>query len=287
MTFAAWRAFVISIQSTRPLWPAWLAQVYQRETPSAPDKLKEWSRVEWNERARTLFREALADQQLLHGESTKSWLPVVTRGHQEKIFGGDMLYVVWQAMQWSLPQQYWREDSVLSLQRLIDFYEKQGMKDAVRFDFYEKQGMKDAVRWLTWERDDSVSRLTPRLSVDVAATVYPGKAIPVVLWFRNMKNATLRVMQGKKTVQRLRLTLPACPPTESRSDTLQLNSLPAGEYRLRLEGTPAVRLATHGNHVQRVSSKSLQHGTPGREGAPVEGGCHERSSDGHAVGGHG
>ena len=169
-----------------------LAQVYQRETPSAPDKLKEWSRVEWNERARTLFREALADQQLLHGESTKSWLPVVTRGHQEKIFGGDMLYVVWQAMQWSLPQQYWREDSVLSLQRLIDFY--------------EKQGMKDAVRWLTWERDDSVSRLTPRLSVDVAATVYPGKAIPVVLWFRNMKNATLRVMQGKKTVQRLRLT---------------------------------------------------------------------------------
>ena len=30
---------------------ATLAQVYQRETPSAPDKLKEWSRVEWNERA--------------------------------------------------------------------------------------------------------------------------------------------------------------------------------------------------------------------------------------------
>ena len=221
-----------------------LAQVYQRETPSAPDKLKEWSRVEWNERARTLFREALADQQLLHGESTKSWLPVVTRGHQEKIFGGDMLYVVWQAMQWSLPQQYWREDSVLSLQRLIDFY--------------EKQGMKDAVRWLTWERDDSVSRLTPRLSVDVAATVYPGKAIPVVLWFRNMKNATLRVMRGKKTVQRLRLTLPACPPTESRSDTLQLNSLPAGEYRLRLEGTPAVRLAERPKRTEITFNVSPQ-----------------------------
>ena len=230
-----------------------LAQVYQRETPSAPDKPGEWSRVEWYEHARGLFREALADPQSLHNESTRRWLPVVKRGRQEKVFGGDMLCVVWRAMQWSLPQQYWREDSVLSLQRLIDFY--------------EKQGMKEAVRWLTWERDDSVSRLTPRLSVDIAATVYPGKSIPVALGYRNMKDATLRVMQGKKTVQRLRLTLPASPPAESRRDTLLLNPLPAGEYRLRLEGTPAVRLAGRPERTEitfRVSpQKVFSMGLPG------------------------
>lgn len=209
---------------------AFLAQVYQRETPSDLDKIKEWSRVEWYNRACSLFREALADQQLLHKESTGDWLPVVTKGRREKVFGRDMLYVVWRAMQQSLPQQFWREDSVLSMQRLIRFY--------------ETQGMTEAVRWLTWERDDSVSRLTPRLYGDIAQTVYPGKEIPVAMWFRNMKDFTMRVMRGKKTLLKMRRILPEHAAEELWSDTFRLEGLPEGDYSLLLEGKPAVQLAS-------------------------------------------
>ena len=207
---------------------AFLAQVYERETPSPKDSLREWSRVEWYRRSQALFREVLANQDLLHGEHTKDWLPLVKRGRQDKVFGSDMLYVVWRAMQSSLPDEYWRKDSLLSMDRLIAFY--------------KEHEMKEAVHWLTWERNDSLSLLTPSLGARVASTVYPGKDVLVALSLHNMREVTLKVMCGKKTVRKLRIPLPSHHATEHWKDTVSLGTLPAGHYKIILDGKAAVRL---------------------------------------------
>lgn len=207
---------------------AYLAQVYERETPSPKDSIRQWSRVEWYTRSQALFREVLANQELLHRERTKDWLPLVKRGRQDKVFGGDMLYVVWHAMQGSLPDEYWRNDSLLSMERLIAFY--------------REREMKEAVHWLTWERDDSISKLTPLLNANVAQTVYPGKDIRVALSLRNMKEVTFKLMSGKKTVRKFRFPLAQHPATERWHDTVSLGTLPAGRYKIIMDGKAATRL---------------------------------------------
>lgn len=215
---------------------AFLAQVYERETPSPADSLRQWSMTEWYRRSQALFREVLANQELLHKERTKDWLPLVKRGRRDKVFGGDMLYVVWRAMQGSLPDEYWSKDSLLSMDRLIAFY--------------KKQDMKEAVHWLTWERNDSLSLLTPSLSARVASTVYPGRDIPVELRLHNMREVTLKVMCGKKTVRKLRIPLPSHPATEQWKDTVSLGTLPAGRYKIIMDGKAAVRLLHRPERVE-------------------------------------
>lgn len=205
-----------------------LAQVYERDTPSHPDSLKEWSTKEWYGRSVSLFRESLADMETLHRESTKKWLPLVKRGKNEKVFGGDMLHVVWRTMQQCLPREEWRNDSLLCAERQIGFYREKGMGEAVRA--------------LTWEQNDSLARLTPVLTAAVAEVIYPGKDIRIAISSRNTKEMTLRVLSGKKTVVTKHIALRHTPATQTFRDTVTLPPMPRGRYTLTLDGKAAVKL---------------------------------------------
>ena len=214
-----------------------LAQVYSRRTPSHPDSIREWSREEWYGRSQQLWHEALADLDALHREPTARWLPLVRRGKREKVFGRDMLHVVWRAMQESLPLSY-RSDSLLSDERLIRYY--------------TQQQMSDAVHRLTWERDDSLSLLTPILELHGPCDVYPGQRIPVALTMRSMREVTLTVRsrQNKKKRQHIKYVPAPHAATVQWTDTIFLNGLPSGCYTLEAEGRATARLANRPHQVE-------------------------------------
>ena len=98
----------------RAVYTAALAQLYAMRAYSD-------ATGEWRKRSVELFREALAEPELLYNARTKDWLPIVERGKDEKVYGSNMLYVVWRAAYDWCPQ-----DSVMSEQELIDFYVSHG-----------------------------------------------------------------------------------------------------------------------------------------------------------------
>jgi hypothetical protein len=72
-----------------------------------------------------------------------------------------------------------------------------------------------------------------------------------------------------KSIQRLRITLPACPPQESFSDMLRLTVQPGGEeppqhIHLPLSGTVARRLALYGRAIDETGVIDLGHVTEGQ-----------------------
>ena len=118
---------------------------------------------EWSKRSLELFREALAEPELLYNASTKDWLPIVERGKDEKVYGSNMLYVVWRAANDWCPQ-----DSVMSEQELIDFYASHGNRKPaeVKAEFDRLQ-----------KANDSIWRAAPRLSIRMAEVYYPGDSL--------------------------------------------------------------------------------------------------------------
>lgn len=74
----------------RAVYTACLAQLYA---------MRAYSDVtgQWRRRSVELFREALADPESLHATPTSEWIPLVKRGKDEKLYGSDMLHVLWNA----------------------------------------------------------------------------------------------------------------------------------------------------------------------------------------------
>ena len=131
----------------RAVYTAALAQLYA---------MRAYSDVtgDWRKRSVELFREALAEPELLYNARTKDWLPIVERGKDEKVYGSNMLYVVWRAAYDWCPQ-----DSVMSEQELIDFYASHGNRKPteVKAEFDRLQ-----------KANDSIWRAAPRLSIRMA-----------------------------------------------------------------------------------------------------------------------
>ena len=167
---------------------------------------------EWRKRSVQLFREALADPELLYNTRTKDWVPVVKRGKNEKIYGRNMLYVVWRAANEHFA------DSVMTEQELIDFYTAHGNK---------KPATVKAEKERLWAENDSIRKLTPRMVVAMAEVYYPGDSLCIGLDTFNVKQVEWKVLDARgKLVGKNMLVAPTVP----------------GRYALELKCKTDVRL---------------------------------------------
>lgn len=227
---------------------AYLAQTESRETASHPDSLKQWTSQEWQQRSLNLFCEALQDLNVLHFEQTKDWLPLVSRGKDENVFGRSMLYVVWHSMHISLPWYMTEKEPLLSLQRLSDYY--------------KSRGLDDAVVWLECEQKENFPpKNNPMMAGFMGKDIYPGKPIDVELRLKNMQEASLRiyaindtlgmddadfcrkVLKTGKLVRDIRHILKEKADTILWMDTVRVEGLPQGHYAMIMDGKTKARLA--------------------------------------------
>ena len=153
----------------------------------------------WRRRSLELFREALTEPELLYNAPTKDWLPVVKRGKDEKVYGRNMLYVVWKAARYWVPV-----DSVMSEQELIDFYVAHGNS---------KPAQVKAEKERLWAIRDSIRDAAPKLRVYMAKVYYPGDSLELTIEDSvNVKQVQWRLLDSRgKLLEKNPLVAPTKP----------------------------------------------------------------------------
>ena len=176
----------------RAVYTAALAQLYAMRAYSD-------ATGEWRKRSLQLFREALAEPELLYNARTKDWLPIVERGKDEKVYGSNMLYVVWRAAYDWVPV-----DSVMSEQELIDFYVAHGNK---------KPAVVKAEKERIWDIRDSIRDAAPKLRVYMAKVYYPGDSLNLTIEDSvNVKQVQWRLLDSRgKLLEKNPLVAPTKP----------------------------------------------------------------------------
>ena len=190
----------------RAVYTAVLAQLYAMRAHS--DVTGDWSR-----QSLALFREALSEPELLYTARTKDWVPMVKRGKDEKVYGSNMLYVVWKSAYDQMPA-----DSVMSEQELIDFYARHGNR---------KPAQVKAELDRLWAENDSIEKRAPRMKVSMAEVYYPGDSLCIGLDTFNVKQVEWKILDARgKLVGKNMLVAPMAP----------------GRYTLELKCKTDVRL---------------------------------------------
>ena len=130
----------------------WRAQTDRRDTASPEDSTLEWSREEYCAYAAQLYRRSLAQAERLYSSPTKAWLPLTERGKDEKVFGGGMLHVVWNAMKQDLTQYERRQYSLPPYSTLTSLYERHGLEEAAMLTTL------DSINTMEWDKRETEYR---------------------------------------------------------------------------------------------------------------------------------
>ena len=163
--------------TARAVYSAALGQLYAKRAYSDATGV-------WRRRSLELFREALAEPELLYNASTKDWLPVVKRGKDEKVYGRNMLYVVWEAAHDWVPV-----DWVMSEQELIDFYVAHGNRKPAQVETELER---------LWAIRDSIRDAAPKLRVYMAKVYYPGDSLNLTIEDSvNVKQVQWRLLDSR------------------------------------------------------------------------------------------
>lgn len=107
------------------------SQVYRRNTESHPDSIQEWTSEEYREHSAQFYAQSLQDMSLLQAAPTSQWVPLVQRGSHEKVFGSDMLYVIWQAYVNDIPRYLREKLQTPTYADVIPVYRKAGLREAM------------------------------------------------------------------------------------------------------------------------------------------------------------
>lgn len=137
---------------------------------------------EWRKRSITLFREALSDPESLYNTPTSDWIPLVYRGKDEKVYGSNMLHVIWQCA------DSWAHDSVMTEQQIIDFYTAHGNK--------KPQEVADEIRRLQ-AANDTIWKYAPRMALAMSAVYYPGDSLRMQMDTANVTRVEWKVRDAK------------------------------------------------------------------------------------------
>ncbi|MBQ7461901.1 MAG: hypothetical protein IJS63_06550 [Bacteroidaceae bacterium] len=156
----------------------WRSQGFGRQTSSHPDSIQEWSRQEYNAQAARLYAQALQDVEALHAVRLADTKPLTLRGKHDAMFGGDLLYVVWQTCLSDLSQNERQNHLVPRYEDVINVYRRHGLREAtllLRIDSLEEKGSQKNEELLLRLRDEYID-------LDACADVYmmlaalPGKS---------------------------------------------------------------------------------------------------------------
>lgn len=137
---------------------------------------------EWRKRSIALFREALSDPESLYAAPTSDWVPLVNRGKDEKIYGSNMLHVIWSHA------NEWARDSVMTEQQLIDFYAAHGNR--------RPQEVADEMRRLQ-AANDTIWKYAPKMSFAMSAVYYPGDSLRMQMDTANVSRVEWKVRDAK------------------------------------------------------------------------------------------
>ncbi len=174
----------------RAVYTACLAQLYA---------MRAYSDVtgEWRKRSVELFREALSNPESLYASPTKDWLPLVERGKDEKIYGSNMLYVIWNAA------HNRALDSVMTEQQLLDFYASHGNT--------KPQEMTDEINRLQ-ALNDTIWKYSPEMRLRMADVYYPGDSLRLDIDTAHITRMEWKVRDAKGRLLGVNvLTAPAQP----------------------------------------------------------------------------
>lgn len=106
------------------------SQARQHNTISHPDSIREWSQDDYRSNAAQLYTQALSDMKLLHNTPSRQWMPLLNKGADEQVFGGDMLNVVWRALENDLTPALRLQQKTPDYADLIAFYRSKGLREA-------------------------------------------------------------------------------------------------------------------------------------------------------------
>ncbi len=146
----------------------WRSQGSGRQTSSHPDSIQEWSRQEYKAQAARLYAQALQDVEALHAVRLADTKPLTLRGKHDAVFGGDLLYVVWQTCLSDLSQNERRNHLVPRYEDVINVYRRHGLREAtllLRIDSLEEKGSQKNEELLLRLRDEYID-------LDACADVY-------------------------------------------------------------------------------------------------------------------
>lgn len=137
---------------------------------------------EWRKRSIALFREALADPEMLYRAPTSEWVPLVSRGKHEKIYGSSMLHVLWQQA------CHWASDSVMTKEQLLEFYTAHG-------NTRPQEVADERARLL--DLNDSIWEHAPKMNIWMAEAYYPGDSLRLTLDTANVTYVEWKVRDAK------------------------------------------------------------------------------------------
>ena len=197
----------------KAVYTASLAQLYAMRAYSEPTGA-------WMKRSRELFREALSDPKSLYAAKTRDWLPLVKRGKDERIYGRNMLYVVWRAA------NEWAGDSIMTEEQLVEFCAQQGNEKPAKV-MAEIRKLEAA--------NDSIQKRSPWLRISMAEVYYPGDSLRLKIDSANISKVEWRMIGGKAALSgKNPLTAPTVP----------------GRYMLELTTEAEVRLRRRPRKLQ-------------------------------------
>ncbi|MBQ8455564.1 MAG: hypothetical protein IJ537_09560 [Bacteroidaceae bacterium] len=146
----------------------WRSQGYGRQTSSHPDSIQEWGVREYRDHSARLYSQALQDVEALHAVRLADTKPLTLRGKHDAVFGGDLLYVVWQTCLSDLSQNERRNHLVPRYEDIINVYRRHGLREAtllLRIDSLEEKGSQKNEELLLRLRDEYID-------LDACADVY-------------------------------------------------------------------------------------------------------------------
>ena len=108
----------------------WRSQRYRRDTESHPDSIQEWSQQEYLIHAADLYARALSDAEALHACKVADTKPLTVQGRDDGVFGGDLLYVIWQAAHADISSDMRKEHLVPDYGDIISLYRRHGLREA-------------------------------------------------------------------------------------------------------------------------------------------------------------
>lgn len=135
----------------------WRSQRYDSKTTSHPDSIQEWTFEEYRGHSADLYAQALQDVEALHKCRLADTKPLTLQGKDDGIFGGDLLYLVWQSALQDLTEQDRKRHLVPNYGDIIEVYRRHNLREAtlqLRLDSLAEKDGEDKEEVLLRLRDE-------------------------------------------------------------------------------------------------------------------------------------
>lgn len=133
------------------------ATAQRRDTESPQDSIREWTYQEYIHHAAMLYKQSLANMELLRQTPARQWVPLVKRKRGKQACDESMLLVVWHALREDIDRQQREREGLPTADTIAAIYNRHGLREAaleVLLDGIWDNGIRNAHRRLMALRDE-------------------------------------------------------------------------------------------------------------------------------------